>query len=110
MRGNRLADDLGDERHGARGARVDLENVDYAVLDGELHVHQADDLERQGQLARLAVELGERRGAERMRRQRAGAVARMDARLLDVLHDARRRRCPCRRTRQSTSTSTASAR
>jgi hypothetical protein len=44
------ADGLGDEGHGARGARVDFEHVDLAVLDRELHVHQADDVERQGQL------------------------------------------------------------
>ena len=54
--GDRLADHLGDERHRAAGARVDLEDVDVAVLDGELHVHQADDLQRQGQLSRLALE------------------------------------------------------
>ena len=34
---------LGDERHGARGARVDLEDVDVAVLDGVLDVHQPLD-------------------------------------------------------------------
>jgi hypothetical protein len=38
-----LADDLGDEGHGARGARVDFEHVDHAVLDRVLHVHQAAD-------------------------------------------------------------------
>ena len=35
---------LGHERHGARGARIDLEHVDDAVLDRELDVHQADDV------------------------------------------------------------------
>ncbi len=45
-------------------------------------------LQRQRQLARLPLELGEGRGVERVRRQRAGAVARVDAGLLDVLHDA----------------------
>ena len=39
-----LADGLGDEGHGAAGARVDLQHEDDAVLDGELHVHQAADL------------------------------------------------------------------
>ena len=87
--GDRQADHLGDERHGARGARVDLEHVDVAVLDGVLHVHQAADLERQRQRARSAARA--RRSSscvERMRRQRAGRVAGMDAGLLDVLHDA----------------------
>ena len=52
--GDRLADHLGDERHGARGARVDFEDVDEVVLDGELDIHQADDAERQRQFAGLA--------------------------------------------------------
>ena len=86
--GDRQADHLGDERHGARGARVDLEHVDVAVLDGELHVHQADDAERHRQRAGLPLELGDRLGGERVGRQRAGRVARVDAGLLDVLHDA----------------------
>ena len=41
--GDRLADHLGDEGHGARGARIDLEHIDVVVLDGELHIHEADD-------------------------------------------------------------------
>ena len=87
-RGDGLADHLGDERHGAGSARVHLEHEDLAVLDGELHVHEPDDLQGERKLARLALELGQHLGAERMRRQRAGAVARMNAGLLDVLHDA----------------------
>ena len=47
----RLADDLGDERHRARGARIDFEHVDLAVLERELHIHQAADIERQRQFA-----------------------------------------------------------
>ena len=39
--GDRLADHLGDEGHGARGARIDLEHIDRVVLDRELHIHQA---------------------------------------------------------------------
>ena len=42
-RSDRQADDLGDERHCARGARVHFENVDVSVLDCELHIHQSDD-------------------------------------------------------------------
>ena len=53
--GDRHAGRLGDERHGARGARVDLEDVDLAVLDRELHVHQPDDVERAGQRDRSAA-------------------------------------------------------
>ena len=86
--GDRLADGLGDKRHGARGARVDFEDVDRAVLDGELDVHQAADIQRLGQRRRLAFELVDGFGRQRVDRQRAGAVARMDAGFLDMLHDA----------------------
>ena len=64
---------LGDEGHGARGARVDFEHEDVAVLDGVLHVHQAADLERQGERRRLALQLGDDRRRQRVHRQRAGA-------------------------------------
>ena len=69
--GERNAGGLGDERHGARGARVDLQDVDDAALDRELDVHQADHVERLGELARLRAQLllGLRRQA--VRRQRA---------------------------------------
>ena len=71
------ADGLGDERHGARGARIDLEHVDVAVLDGELHVHQAR--RRSSASASASVwrsSSAMRRGVERVRRQRAGASRR----------------------------------
>ena len=86
--GDRQAGRLGDERHGAAGARIDLEHVDLAVLDRELHVHQADDLQRLGQRLGLALDLGDDLGRQRIGRQRAGGVAGMDAGLLDMLHDA----------------------
>ena len=86
--GDRQAGRLGDERHGAAGARVDLEHVDLAVLDRVLHVHQADDLQRLGHRLGLALDLGQDLGRQRMGRQRAGRVAGMDAGLLDMLHDA----------------------
>src|SRR6185312_1220336 len=38
-------DRLGDERHRPRGARIDLEHVDRAVLHRVLHIHQPDDAE-----------------------------------------------------------------
>ncbi len=82
------ADHLGDERHRAGGARIDLEHVDDAVLDGVLHVHQSADVERQSERLGLPLELRHGLGRERARGQGAGGIARMDARLLDVLHDA----------------------
>ena len=56
--------------------------------DGELHVHQALDVQLAGQLARLAFDLLDHAGRQAVRRDDAGRVARVDAGLLDVLHDA----------------------
>ena len=86
--GDGLADDLGDEGHGAAGARIDFEQVDDAVLERVLHVHQAADLEGEGEFGGLALELGDDLGGEVLRGQRAGAVAGVDAGFLDMLHDA----------------------
>ena len=61
--GDGKPDHLGDERHRARGARVHLQHVDVAVLDGVLHVHQAADVERKRQRAGLALQLRDRLGA-----------------------------------------------
>jgi hypothetical protein len=53
-----------------------------------LHVHQAAHLERAGEQRGLAAQLALDVAGERMRRQAAGRVPRVHARLLDVLHDA----------------------
>ena len=37
----RNADSFAHERHGARGAWIDLEHVNVLALDRELHIHQA---------------------------------------------------------------------
>ena len=47
---------FGHERDGAAGARVDLDQENLAVFHRELHVHQADNTQRQGQGLGLAVE------------------------------------------------------
>ena len=86
--GQRQADGLGDERHGARGARVGLDHVQLAAVDRVLHVEQPDDADRERDLARRRADLLEHLLAERVRRQHAGAVAGVHAGLLDVLHDA----------------------
>ena len=82
------ADHLGDEGHRARGARIDLQHVDVAVLDGVLHVHQPADIERERERAGLPLEFGDGLLDQGMRRQRAGRIAGMNAGFLDVLHDA----------------------
>src|SRR5262245_7105041 len=86
--GERHADGLGDEGRRAGRTGVDLEHVDGGPLDGELDVHEAADFELAGQRdggAPDALELavGEGEGGDRH-----GAVARVDARHFDVLHDA----------------------
>src|SRR5262245_10490593 len=85
---DRPPDHLGDERHRAGSARIDPEHIDVAVLDGVFDVHEAADIERKRKLAGLAAELVDGLLVERVRRQRAGRVAGMDAGFLDVLHDA----------------------
>src|SRR5499426_933982 len=82
------ADGLGDEGDGARGARVDLEHVERLVLDGKLDVEEADDAKLPGKRARLFLDPVDLIVAQGIGRQCAGGVARVDARLLDVLHDA----------------------
>ena len=82
----RHAGRLGDERDGARRARVRLDHEHLAVADRELHVHVPDDAEGTGQLARLAPHLRLDLVADREGRDHAGRVAGVDAGLLDVLH------------------------
>ena len=87
--GDRNSRGLGDEGHGAARPRVYFQDVDVAVLYGELYVHQADDTQTAGQLFGLAFDFFHDVIGQRMRWQRARGVARMNPRLLDVLHDAR---------------------
>src|SRR5262245_58894336 len=86
--GERQPDRLGDERDGPGGTRIHLEDVDRVVADRELDVDEADHTEGLREPARLAAQRLHLVLTERVRRQRAGGVARVDARLLDVLHDA----------------------
>ena len=86
--GHGVADDFGDERHGAARARVDLQHVDLVTLDRELNVHESDNVQRTRDIRRLPLQLAQRLRVERMRRKGARAVARMNARLFDVLHHA----------------------
>ncbi len=86
--GQRHADDLGDEGHRAGGARIDLQDVDRVVADGELDVDQPHHAEGPGQGLRLRAQGAHLVVAQGVGRQRAGGVAGVDAGLLDVLHDA----------------------
>ena len=69
--GERHSGSLGDERYGARGARVDFEHVDRRVLDRVLHVHQADNIQRFREAHSVVFDGGEILAAERMRGQHA---------------------------------------
>ena len=85
---DRHARRLRDVRHGPRRARVHLEDVDHVVLDGVLNVHETDDLQRARNAARVFANRPEMPLRNHERRDDTGAVARVNARLLDVLHDA----------------------
>ncbi len=86
--GQRPPGRLGDKRRCPAGPRVDLDEINLAVLDGKLDIHQAADTELQGQGPGLAPDLVNQIGAEGIRRQCAGRIPGMDSGLLDVLHDA----------------------
>ena len=72
----------------ARRARIHFEDVDQIILDGELHIHQAHHIEGQRHDLGLALHFGDDGGFEGIGRQRAGAVAGMNACFLDMLHDS----------------------
>ena len=72
---------LADERDRSTAPRIDLEHENFSVGDHELNVEQALDVESARQ--RLSVV----RLVDRQRRKHRYAVARMNARSLDVLHD-----------------------
>ena len=83
--GQRKADRLAHERHGARGARIHFEDVNRVALHGVLHVHQADDLQFARHRVRVFADGGDDFFGKRVRRQHHRGVAGMDAGKLDVL-------------------------
>ena len=85
---HRHAGGFGDEGHGAAGPRIDFQQKDMAVLNRELNVHQADDVETLGQLFGLPAQVVQGRRVQRLGRQGTGAVAGMDAGFFDMFHDA----------------------
>ena len=87
--GHRFANHLGNEGHGARGAWIDFEDIDNIILHRELHIHQAHDLEGEGELAGLRLQFRNHLRLQGVGRKRAGRVAGVDARLFNVFHDAR---------------------
>ena len=90
--GQRDADGLAYEGHGAGCPRIDLEDVQDAVLYGILNVHEPDDPEFSGNPPGLLLDLPKQLRREGNGRERTGAVPGVDSGLLDVLHDARHHR------------------
>ena len=80
-------DCLADEGDGPRGAGIDLQHVEVAILDRILDVHQADNVEFFGDQLGLPLDGLQELRRKGDRRQHAGAVSGMDPRLLDMLHD-----------------------
>ncbi len=85
--GERDADGFADEGRGAGGAGVDFDDVEVVAFDGELHVHQAADVEGFGELLGGVADAVLHGWREAEGRDDAGAVAGVDACLFDVLHD-----------------------
>ena len=83
----RHARGLRDEGHRAARAGVHLDDVDAAVFDRVLDVHQTLRAHGQGELARVRAQGVEHLIGEREGRRAAGRIARMYARLLDVLQN-----------------------
>ena len=84
----REPDRFGHKRNGSRCARVDLEQVNHVVLDSELRIHQANDVQSLGKLHDLLVQFLLELLRQAERRQRATGIAGVNAGLLDMLHDA----------------------
>jgi hypothetical protein len=87
------ADGLGDEGHGAAGARVDFEHEDARVVAESASMANCTFIRprpsARGHGLGLALQLGDNGlGRQREGRQRAGAVAGVDPGFLDMLHDA----------------------
>mmetsp|Transcript_17643 Transcript_17643/g.35857 ORF Transcript_17643/g.35857 Transcript_17643/m.35857 type:complete len:413 (-) Transcript_17643:174-1412(-) len=79
------AEHLGGEGEGAAGAQVGLDHLDLAALGDELHVERAGHLQRLRHLARDLVDELHLGGQQRLLRQHQRRVARVHARVLDVL-------------------------
>ena len=74
------------ERHGPRGPRVDLQDVDDAAPDGVLHVDQPHYAQRLGKRLGVAPHLVHLPVPDQIGRQDAGGIARVNPGILDVLH------------------------
>ena len=85
--GERNADGLGNERHGARCTRVHFDHVEFAILDGELHVHETANVEFLREFLGVGANLVLDFLGEGHRRDNARGVAGVDACGFHVFHD-----------------------
>ena len=85
---------LAHKRNRPRSSWIDLEDINEAVLDGILNVHQPDDAEFSGQGFGFFRDPFQDLGGQRNGRQDAGAVAAVNACFLDVLHNPCHDRLP----------------
>src|SRR3546814_19253969 len=67
---------------------MDLQHLHIAILDGELHIHEAGDVKRTRHQRRLALDFRNHLGRQRIRRQAASGIAGMYPRLFDMFHDS----------------------
>jgi hypothetical protein len=66
---------LGDKGHRSRGAWVHLEDVHHAVLDGKLHIQQADHAEALREVSGVPPHFFDLRFGDEVGRQHAGRVS-----------------------------------
>ena len=76
------------ERDGSGCSGVDFQQKHFAVLDRKLHVHKPQDVQCLRQHLGLVFDFADDCRFQRMRRDRACAVAGVDACKLNMLHDA----------------------
>src|SRR5580692_7938988 len=77
--------DIGDR---ARRSRIHFENVNRVALDGILHVHEADNFQREGKSLRIFPDVLKNRRRHTHRGQHARRIAGVHPGFFDVLHDA----------------------
>jgi len=85
--GQGQAHGLGDKGYGPAGAGIGFQDIDRAVLVGHLEVDDSDHIQAQSDLPHIVPYHFQNHAGQCLGRYHAGAVTRMDARLLDVLHD-----------------------
>lgn len=83
--GERPADGLGDERYGARGARINLDHPDFAILHRQLKVHEAYDMQTLRKDFGVAPHFRNRLVRKTDRRSDRGGIPRMAARRLRIV-------------------------